>query len=880
MLKIIEADKEKTCRTLNHGPEVFHHALRAVLNGEKWFHVKNSEGEDYDLEYRENNSLIPSGPTTEGKILLPPYLLYDEFKKEALYLEMFAPYSGVVFEELNEYTIVLTGIILRYTDKEVYIKDSRILWFVKPDARLHVTDTLPDYRAIHAIYSGKTVSVGYGGGQPDCISPTPLFHNVFLWQWITDLPLDQVKYAEMAVGRIAGVGAILAQYTRMNNAFAKLGWKTILKRESTRYKDEMLEKYFNLDIRCEDSDESNTVYIPNIIPAVISRFVSSSSCEFDESILNPDFVKELNEYRDAIIGNKHMLGVLIRGTDYITTKMPGERKMATVDDMLPMLREWMEKDGYDAIFLATEDQDILDQMKKEFPGKIRAIAQERHRVSDFRNSDTLAGIEKEDAARMDYDTILEDNTVNYFYALYMLSKCDSFMCSGQCNGWDVVNSFKHEGFRRCYKFQVGVEKSAGWKQIRPIYAGLFARAIYPEERTFFMTFEFELKEPVDPSALKTAWEKTCRVYPMLTYAVAKSNHQYCFTEDKLDFVIAETGDRIEPTQAESNYHSTVFGYLGNILHIYIDHTIMDGTGCRFVLETLFYYYYCETDHRNYPVPDGVHTLEEVPVDGLEKDAFKMVTPIDPAEMMKQQPKTDPIFLLPEADWSGPWHPLSECSGYVISAPSDEFMASARKFKGSPMSFLAQLLAQSVERIHPENSKEVAVWIPVSVRKAMGTENSLLNQVIHGTYRFKAEDLTDDGKNTELNAAFRTYLKGFATEQNVRMITGIYAGIIEGYQKAIAADMMSVVLKKVAESTAGMTISGSYIGTVSAGDYGTRIRLNAFHAMGSSGVMVQMAEIGGRFYICWFADFDGGKYIADIAEHMHSLGIPHTEYRKI
>jgi|GEM_PF-6022374 len=65
-----------------------------------------------------------------------------------------------------------------------------------------------------------------------------------------------------------------------------------------------------------------------------------------------------------------------------------------------------------------------------------------------------------------------------------------------------------------------------------------------------------------------------------------------------------------------------------------------------------------------------------------------------------------------------------------------------------------------------------------------------------------------------------------------------------------------------------------------GEYGARIRLNAFHAMGSTGAMVQMAEIGGYFYICWFSDFDGGKYAADLTEHMHSLGITHEEYKKI
>ena len=93
-----------------------------------------------------------------------------------------------------------------------------------------------------------------------------------------------------------------------------------------------------------------------------------------------------------------------------------------------------------------------------------------------------------------------------------------------------------------------------------------------------MTFEFELKEAVDVSVLKSAWEKTCAVYPMLTYAVAKCEHRYCFTEDKLDFVFRETTERIEPTQDASNYHSTAFGYQGNILHIYIDHTIMGCAG--------------------------------------------------------------------------------------------------------------------------------------------------------------------------------------------------------------------------------------------------------------------------------------------------------------
>ncbi len=55
MLQIVEADVNENCRTLRHGSQVFHNALRAVLKGESRFHVRNDVGQDYDLVYFHNN---------------------------------------------------------------------------------------------------------------------------------------------------------------------------------------------------------------------------------------------------------------------------------------------------------------------------------------------------------------------------------------------------------------------------------------------------------------------------------------------------------------------------------------------------------------------------------------------------------------------------------------------------------------------------------------------------------------------------------------------------------------------------------------------------------------------------------------------------------
>lgn len=82
----------------------------------------------------------------------------------------------------------------------------------------------------NVIRCSKTFSLGFFSGDFRKISATPLFNNVFLWKWLTDIPLSDVKYVEVGLGMVAGIGAVLAHYTRINNALAQMGFKTVLRR--------------------------------------------------------------------------------------------------------------------------------------------------------------------------------------------------------------------------------------------------------------------------------------------------------------------------------------------------------------------------------------------------------------------------------------------------------------------------------------------------------------------------------------------------------------------------------------------------------------------------------------------------------------------------
>ncbi len=457
MLRIEDYDFENNYRTIINDDNLFHKALRGVIKGETRFHVKNSRtGENFDLRYVENSSLMPDLGLNNRGVPIPTFLEYDERRDELIYLDIFKGFEEIFFEEVNEYTVVLAKLLLRKTDMHVLFADERIGWFIDPQEKLTVVPVLPEI-GDKAYFCPAHFSLGPMTGKKNENSSEFLFTNVFLMQSLTDLSLKDVRYIEVTIPKYIGIGGLLTHITKLTNAFRSLGIKTYLKPDSTKFGDDILKKYFKIEMTPEDAGDENTIYAVDINALLFSHFLNSFSANYDYTVLNPAFIEELNEYRDAVIGNKRMLGVLIRGTDYKTLGFKGIRQQATVDEMLPLIREWMDKDQYDGIFLATEDSNVLKQMRQEFPGRIFAIAQERFKEEDLGKGQTLADLGTKAGSKEDQTAKLVDVTINYFYALYMLSYCESFMISGYCNGWEVVRSFNHDKFRRCYIFQTGTD---------------------------------------------------------------------------------------------------------------------------------------------------------------------------------------------------------------------------------------------------------------------------------------------------------------------------------------------------------------------------------------------------------------------------------------
>lgn len=878
MFKIEEFLQDEDAKTLTLSENLFHDALKDRPQSKARYHVKNDKGEDFDIVYWDNDKDIePYGayPAYVSPPFMIQYYLYNENEKDTIYIDFFKGFKYMIFEELNEYTIAISRVVLNYTDMDIWCNDARIKWFIEENPRLHVVDELPKYEyESECFYIQEQFRTGMEDNNYSRLSSTYAFHNVFFLQWILNgKSFHQFKFVTMPINDTGGIGGLLSVYKRYQKGFEAFGLKFAApdKDKYGRFPRDLVERYFAVDLWDKEANESNTLIIENLVIFVKTKFFQMQPGEIEKDIIAPGFLKEMDEYYDAVFGGQKTLGILIRGSDYIATGLSGSRKMATVEQMAPTIRRWMSEYGYEKIFLATEDSEILKQMRNEFGKTMVALSQHRLSIKDLKAGQIIADYEKENSGD-DYIEILEDTTVNYFYALYLLSRCNAFMCSGQCDGWDTVCALNNNEFERTYRFAVGINgdpRTEDWREIGPITAGMFARGVYPVDKPFYMTYRFDLKEKVNADALKVAWDKTIKVYPYATYATVTRRSDFVFTENPLDFVIEETGEVIEPSTPEANFHTVTFCYLGNTLWIYADHIPYDGTGFKMVLETFFYHYYCTIDGCEYPVPEGVYSENDGVVDGQDIDAYLQVEPIDPKALMGVFGNQD-IFQNPENPKEGIFVPKPDCRAFCISVPSEPFVKYAKSVNGSPMSAMAVCVTRALKKVHPENTLPYSVTAPVSIRKIMGNTNSLLPQVVHYAHNFSVEDLVSK-TDEALNAEYRNGIKGFSSEQGIKMAAGVYRSVCEGYAKAFrygALNKITMDQRKNAKSGTGV----SYLGTMRAGDYGKRIRMTAFHVMQEKGISIHFIEIGNYFYIDWYQGFHKEDYVKALRDVLEENGI--------
>ena len=135
-------------------------------------------------------------------------------------------------------------------------------------------------------------------------------------------------------------------------------------------------------------------------------------------------IKEiLEKEKNELLKNFRVLGVLARGTDYTNLKPYFQPVQPTIEELIDKVDDYRKKYNCEKIFLATEDNTILEQMQERYKDDLLFVNQKR-----ISHTDTYLNM---NAEFMDVDTAKRG--IDYLKAIYCLSKCEGLV-AGRTSG--------------------------------------------------------------------------------------------------------------------------------------------------------------------------------------------------------------------------------------------------------------------------------------------------------------------------------------------------------------------------------------------------------------------------------------------------------------
>lgn len=143
--------------------------------------------------------------------------------------------------------------------------------------------------------------------------------------------------------------------------------------------------------------------------------------------------------------NNKILGIFIRGTDYIKMKPSGHPIQPSVEQIIKKIDEINSKQKFDLYFLVTEDKLIYEKLNKEYGSKLLIY---NNSFINYNGNEYLANSINVNEAQMHGE--------NYIKSLLILSKCQ-YIVSSRASGSVVAMLFK-EKIKNKYIFDLGEYK--------------------------------------------------------------------------------------------------------------------------------------------------------------------------------------------------------------------------------------------------------------------------------------------------------------------------------------------------------------------------------------------------------------------------------------
>lgn len=144
---------------------------------------------------------------------------------------------------------------------------------------------------------------------------------------------------------------------------------------------------------------------------------------------------------------KKILGVLARGTDYVALKLHNHPVQPEPEAVIAKAREVMKERKFDALYLATEDKNILAKFQEAFGEKL-IVPQAEYIDYDYTSGKWLAeyGTDRKNGKYL--------RGMEYLVSMLFLSRCKGFITSITSGSAGVM--LLSDGFEYLYVFDLGL----------------------------------------------------------------------------------------------------------------------------------------------------------------------------------------------------------------------------------------------------------------------------------------------------------------------------------------------------------------------------------------------------------------------------------------
>lgn len=137
----------------------------------------------------------------------------------------------------------------------------------------------------------------------------------------------------------------------------------------------------------------------------------------------------INDKKKNQIHSENMLGVLIRGTDYVKLKPKLHPVQPDIDEVIEKVHEIMDTKGFTELYVATDEKRIYERMVEEF-GAQNVFSNTREYYDEIYRDGNMNQICE---ARLERKNDQFLNSIEYISSMMILAECKG-ITGGNCTG--------------------------------------------------------------------------------------------------------------------------------------------------------------------------------------------------------------------------------------------------------------------------------------------------------------------------------------------------------------------------------------------------------------------------------------------------------------